>query len=267
MCLSNMIVVSEGPFPLYIFAGPCPGRVRSWPLNLKSNKKHKQQQSHWSNDSAIVGVFVELLNCCCFLLNYCLLFKQSLTLGGAVREPWATTIVPCFTFGGTFFSVGFLALTFSTKTHICHQTGPKMTHKSIPNLAPDLFVVDFLHPLFLMACAVFLIDFTVSACSKTHTKQNKNKALKRQWNNMSISGKKQEISRKWLPNSVQMGEFILGNSTLAPLVAPLAPQTVFLSKKCSQSAPKVIPGLQKWLQKGSQSGKSGSQVIPNSNKW
>ena len=77
----------------------------------------------------------------------------------------------------------------------------------------------------------------------------------------------QEIFRKWLPNSVHMGDFILGNSTLEPLVAPLAPQTVFLSEKCTQSAPKVIPGLQKWLQKGSQSGKSGSQVIQNSKKW
>ena len=118
------------------FAGPCPGRVRSWPLNLKSNKKHKQQQSNWSNDSAIVGVFVELLNCCCLLFNCCLLFKQSLTLGGAVWEPWATTIVPCFTFGGTFFSVGFLALTFSTKTHICHQTGSQNDSQIHPKPGP-----------------------------------------------------------------------------------------------------------------------------------
>jgi hypothetical protein len=153
--------------------------------------------------------------------------------------------VGSFTFGGTVFSVRFLAITFSTKTHIYHNICPKMTPKSIPNLALDLFVVDFLHPLFLMACAVFFIDFTVSACSKTHTKQNKNKALKRQRKTISISYKKQEIFRKWLPNSVQTGELILRNSTLAPLVAPRASQTAFLSNKCSQSAPKVIPGLQK----------------------
>ena len=142
-----------------------------------------------------------------------------------------------------------------------------MTPKSMKNQALDIFVVDFLHPLFLMACAVFLIDFTVSACSKTHRKHDKHKALKRQWKHISISCKKQEVFRKWLPNSAQMGEFISCNSTFAPLVAPLAPQTVFLSEKCSHNAPKVIPGLQKWLQKGSQSGKSGSQVIPSSKKW
>jgi hypothetical protein len=120
-----------------------------------------------------------------------------------------------------------------------------MTPKSIPNLALDLFRVDFQHPVFLMACAVFLIDVTVSACSKTHTKQNNNKALKRQWTNISISCKTQEIFRFGLRMSVQMGELILGYSTFAPLVAPLAPQSVFLLNRCSQSAPKVIPRLQK----------------------
>ena len=39
------------------------------------------------------------------------------------------------------------------------------------------------------------------------------------------------------------------------------PRSFFLLKKWSQSAPKVVPRLQKWLQKGSQSGWSGSQVM------
>ena len=38
--------------------------------------------------------------------------------------------------------------------------------------------------------------------------------------------KVQEILGKRLPNDVQMGALMLGNFTLAPLVAPLAPQTV-----------------------------------------
>jgi hypothetical protein len=42
--------------------------------------------------------------------------------------------------------------------------------------------------------------------------------------------------------------FFWENVTLAPLVAPLAPQVVFLLKTCSQSAPKVVPSLQKWSQ-------------------
>jgi hypothetical protein len=69
---------------------------------------------------------------------------------------------------------------FQQKQTFVTKLAPKMTPKSIPNLALDLFVVDFLHPLFLMACAVFSIDFTVSVCSKTHKKQNKHKALERQ---------------------------------------------------------------------------------------
>ena len=56
--------------------------------------------------------------------------------------------------------------------------------------------------------------------------------------------KKTEIFRKWLPNGLQMGEVILGDFTLPRLVAPLAPQSVFLLKKYHQSVPKVSPRCQ-----------------------
>ena len=95
------------------------------------------------------------------------------------------------------------------------------------------------------ACTVFLIDFTVSTYSKTHKKLNKNKALERHWKNIIVSKEKKEIFKQKFPNDVQVGVLMLGNFTLAPLLAPLAPQVVFLLKKCSQRAPKVVPRLQK----------------------
>ena len=162
---------------LYIFAGPCPGRVRSWPLILKSNKKQKQHhfefeiKQNTKITSQIEATTLQLLVfvlSCWIVVVYCSIVVQSLTLGRAVWEPWATTIVGSFTFGGTFFSVGFLALTFSTKKHICHQTDPQKDPKIDPKPGPGPIFVDFVHPLFLMACAVFLIDFTASTCSKTH---------------------------------------------------------------------------------------------------
>jgi len=45
--------------------------------------------------------------------------------------------------------------------------------------------------------------------------------------------------------NVQQSNSILGNSTSASLVAPLAPQVIFLHEKCTQGAPKVVPRLQK----------------------
>ena len=44
------------------------------------------------------------------------------------------------------------------------------------------------------------------------------------------------------PKGIQMGEFI---SVMAPLGAPLEPQSVFFPKKCSQSTPKMTPRVQK----------------------
>ena len=67
--------------------------------------------------------------------------------------------------------------------------------------------------------------------------------------------KQQEIFGKRLPNDVQMGALKLGNLTLAPLLAPLAPQVVFFTQKmqpkCSKGGPKVAKvtpkGIPKWL--------------------
>ena len=61
----------------------------------------------------------------------------------------------------------------------------------------------------------------------------------------------QEIFIKRLPNDVQMGALMLGNFTLAPLVAPLAPQFIFL-----------LQNVAKVLQKCSQGCKSDSKRDP-----
>ena len=50
--------------------------------------------------------------------------------------------------------------------------------------------------------------------------------------------KLREKSRILSQKGAQMGEFISG---VAPLWAPLAPQSVFLHKKCIQKAPKMPP--------------------------
>ena len=69
--------------------------------------------------------------------------------------------------------------------------------------------------------------------------------------------KKKEIFWKRLPNGVPKSDSILRNLTLAPLV----PQVVFFTQKMQPKCSKGGPKLQKWLQKGSQSGWSGSQVM------
>ena len=68
-----------------------------------------------------------------------------------------------------------------------------------------------------------------------------------------ISCKEQEISRKRLSNGVPKSDLKLGNVTLAPLVAPLAPQVVFLLKN-------VAKVLQKWSQACKSDSKSESKV-------
>ena len=66
----------------------------------------------WSNNCAIVGIFVELL---LFLVNYP---NNSLTRGGAFREPSGLSTVPCRTclrFGGCFFLDWFPGAPFLIK--------------------------------------------------------------------------------------------------------------------------------------------------------
>ena len=155
---------------------------------------------------------------------------------------------------------------FSTKTHICHQLGLPNDSQIHPKPGPGPIRCWFSAPSVFDSLRSVFDRFYFLRLFKNSQKTEQKQSLEKTMKNMSNSAKKLEIFRKWPPNSVQMGELILGNSTLAPLVAPLAPQTVFLSNKCSQSAPKVIPGLQKWLQKGSQSSKNGSQIIQHSKK-
>ena len=54
---------------------------------------------------------------------------------------------------------------------------------------------------------------------------------------------KNEKIKKCHQNGAQKGDFFL---VLAPLGAPLAPQSVFEDKKYTQSAPKITPRVHKW---------------------
>ena len=67
-----------------------------------------------------------------------------------------------------------------------------------------------------------------------------------------------------------MSDFISGDSTLAPLVAPLAPQSVSGLKKYRQSTPKVSPKWQKyhrkWLRNAKRELKSGTDVLKSASK-
>ena len=208
-----------------------------------------------------------LLNCCLLLLLLVQLLFITQTIfdfRGAVREPWDMTVWSCFTFRGYLFSACFLALIFSTKNHICRQLDPKNDSQIHPKPGPGPIFFDFLHSLFLLPCAMFLMVFTVPTCSKTHKKLHKNTALKTQWENMMISCKKQEIFRKRLPTGVPKSESKLGKCHFGASGGTSGASAHFFTKKCGQSAPKVVPSLQKWLQKWVQSGKSGCQVTDKS---
>ena len=69
--------------------------------------------------------------------------------------------------------------------------------------------------------------------------------------------KKHEIFKKRLPNGVPKSDLKLGKLHFVASGGTSGASARFFLKKCSQSAPKVIPSLQKWLQKPSQSSKSG----------
>ncbi len=79
---------------------------------------------------------------CCFLR------KKSLTLGVAVQEPWDLAIGHCLTVGVTFFSVCFLALTFSTNKHICHKIDPQKDSQIHPKPGPGPICIDFVGYVF-----------------------------------------------------------------------------------------------------------------------
>ena len=130
-------------------------------------------------------------------------------------------------------------------------------------------------PIFLICCTRCLCcparcfwSISLFPPVQKHTNNStKTKPWKHNENTWCFHEKKQEIFKKGFQMVSQKVTRFWKKSTLAPLVAPLAPQVVFLLEKCSQSAPKVVPWLQKWLQKGSQSGKSESQVLHNYKNW
>ena len=72
--------------------------------------------------------------------------------------------------------------------------------------------------------------------------------------NMMISEKTRNLQKR-LPNGLPTGELMLRDFTLAPLLAPLAPQVIFFTQKvqpkCSKVGPKVAKvtpkGIPKWL--------------------
>ena len=122
-------------------------------LHLKSNKTQTQHQFEVKIEQETNTTTVELkqrlcncwcfcwivVYCCCFLFNCCLLLKQSLTLGGLSGSPgtWPSPVVSLF--GGTFFQLVFLHSFFRQKNTFVANWTPKMTPKSIPNLALDLY--------------------------------------------------------------------------------------------------------------------------------
>ena len=67
--------------------------------------------------------------------------------------------------------------------------------------------------------------------------------------------KKQEIFGKRLPNGVPKSDSILRNLTLAPLLAPLAPQVVFFTQK------KPAKVLQRWSQGRKNDSKRDPKVV------
>ena len=148
--------------------------------------KHKQQQSNRSNDSAIVCFFVDLLNCCYFLFNYCLLLRKSLTLGGcpgalgpAHRDLFHFSGVPFFTlFSCTHF--------FDKKRHLSPTGHPKWLPNSSQTWLWTYFVWFSAHTVFAALRSVF-DRFHCSHLFKNTQKLNKNKVLKTPWKNMMIS--------------------------------------------------------------------------------
>ena len=168
-----------------------------------------------------------------------------MTRGGAFREHLAKPSVGHFSFWGPFFLCVLLHPFFHNKITFVSKLVPKMVPKSLPNLTLDPFFLIFWKPCFgtTLHCFYYILGFLPAPkgtrnTTKTMPGKDNNK-------NTWISCKKQESFRKGLPNGVQKGDWISGDSTLAPLVAPLAPQSVFFLKKIQPKLPKVTPRLQK----------------------
>ena len=77
----------------YIFAGPCPGRVRSLPFEFKIEQETQTTTVKLKQRLCNCLFFVDLLYYCYFLFKYFLLFRKSLTLGGQLTTSDETHIV------------------------------------------------------------------------------------------------------------------------------------------------------------------------------
>ena len=88
-------------------------------LEIEIQQETRTKIIEWSNNCAIADVFVELL---LFLVQ---LLNNSLTRGGAVREPWVTSTRTCLHFGVPFFLSVFLHLFFQHKITFVAKLHPK----------------------------------------------------------------------------------------------------------------------------------------------
>ena len=84
-------------------------------------------------------------NCCCFFVK---LLNNSLTRGGAFREPLDPSSGWRFAFRGPFFVSVFLHPLFHHKITFVTKLVPKKVPKSLPNLTLDLFFLIFWKPCF-----------------------------------------------------------------------------------------------------------------------
>ena len=223
-----------------------------WSKNRTRNKHNNSR-----TEATTLQLLVFLLNCCLLLLLLVQLLFITQTIfdfSGAVREPWDMTVSSCFTFRGYLFSACFLALIFSTKNHICRQLDPKNDSKIHPKPGPGPIFFDFLHSLFLLPCAVFLMVFTVPTCSKTLKKLDKNTALKTQWKkHYDFLQKTRNLAKKtpkWGPKKWLK----VGKISLWHLWWHLWRLRSFF---CSKNVAKV---LQKWSQACKSDSKSESKV-------
>ena len=169
-----------------------------------------------------------------------------------LQEPPGLLIAPSLTLEGHLFLKQFLEPMFSHKNHIFGQKWLKqwLILRSSGSLSKkkckswkvclDCIYVDGLH-----------VSLSQRALNATQNSSKKTNICKTHYFLLKTRDKSRNLSQK----GVHMGEKISG---VAPLWAPLAPQSVFWYEKCIQSAPKVTLRCQNWSQKWCQ---SGSKII------
>ena len=124
-------------------------------LEIEIQQETRTKIIEWSNNCAIADVFVELL---LFLVQ---LLNNSLTRGGAVREPWDMSVVTRFQFGGPFFQSVCLHPFFQHKITLFTKLAPKMTPKSTPNPILNLSFIILWKPCFglTLQCFYYILRF------------------------------------------------------------------------------------------------------------